>query len=110
VCLISLAIFTVVEVVAVLRIDIPAVDSTVSFAIGLGGCSKPPCLGLSRSECVTTKLTLNEIKISSYFGDLQVNLTKLALVVTYVVFMTTFGAVVGLTMLRQPPPRAAHSI
>ena len=95
-CAVTLLAFAVIEMVAVVRIDVPAVDSVVSFAVGPYSPNKPPCDGLSREECIKTKLTLEEAKVNSYFGENVVNMTKLVMVIVYVAFMSMFGMLVGL--------------
>jgi hypothetical protein len=97
----SLLFFLAIEMLAVAHIEVPAVNKTVSFAVGMGTPKKALCAGLSREECIDQKLGLNETVIDSYFGDLPTGLTKLALVVSYIACMTSFGWTVGLLLLRE---------
>jgi hypothetical protein len=99
-CVMTLLVFSAIEVLCVVRIEVPAVDGTVTFAIGPIHPHKPPCEKGSRAECITQKLkTLNETKIESYFGEVQGNVAKLLLVIAYTAFMSLFGTMVGLTVL-----------
>jgi hypothetical protein len=97
----TLALFLAVQILAVTRVDVPAVGQTVSFATGPVSPNRSPCEGLSREACICEKLGLDEAAIDSYYGDLQTNLTKLALVLTYIGFMSSFGWMVGLLLLRE---------
>jgi len=91
-CATSLAVLAALETIAVVRIDVPAVNRTVSFAIGPSHPNAPPCVGLSRADCIKHQLSLDEARIDSYFGEGWVDATKFVLVVVYTVFMSTFGA------------------
>jgi pimeloyl-ACP methyl ester carboxylesterase len=98
-CVLTLAALTAIEILAVVRVDVPAVHDHVSFATGFSYPNDPPCEGLGREACIH-KLSLDESKINPFFGELGVNLTKLLLVLTYTVFMSTFGCLVGLAVLK----------
>jgi|SRR5215469_13266514 len=97
----TLLLFLALEMLAVAHIEVPAVGQSVSFAVGFGAPSKPPCEGLSREACIAERLGLDETTIDSYFGDFTTNLTKLALVLSYIGFMSSFGWMVGLLLLRE---------
>jgi hypothetical protein len=98
--LFSLLLLVGLEMTTVAHIDVPAVNSKVSFAVGFSTPNKPPCVGLGRDECITKKLNLDESNIDSFFGDSQTSIAKLLLVLAYVSSMTSFGLVVGLLVLR----------
>lgn len=91
-CVVALVTLAGIEMLGVVRVEVPAVDRTVSFAIGPIHPQKPPCVGLSRADCIKHQLSLEESSIDSYFGEGWVNLTKLAIVIVYTAFMATFGA------------------
>jgi hypothetical protein len=99
--LVTLFLFLAIEMLAVAHIEVPAVDQRVSFAVGLHSPGHPPCEGLSREACIADKLGFDETHINSYFGDTQTSLTKFALVVSYIGFMSSFGWMVGLLLLRE---------
>ena len=98
-CVLTLAGLTAIETLAVVRVDVPAVHDHVSFATGFSYPNDPPCEGIGREACIY-RLSLDESKINPFFGELGVNLTKLILVLTYTVFMSTFGCLVGLAVLK----------
>jgi hypothetical protein len=91
-CVISLTLLAGIETIAVVRVDVPAVNRTVSFAIGPFHPNIPPCIGLSRADCIKHRLSLDEASIDSYFGEEWVDVTKFILVVVYTIFVSTFGA------------------
>ena len=91
-CAVSLAVLAALETIMVVRVDVPAANRTVSFAIGPSHPNVPPCVGLSRADCIKHQLSLDEASIDSYFGEGWVNATKFVLVVVYTIFMSTFGA------------------
>lgn len=93
-CLVALFVLAGIETIAVVRVDVPAVNRTVSFAVGPFHPDKGPCSGLSRADCIKHQLSLDEGSIDSYFGDNWVNITKFALVIVYATFMATFAALV----------------
>jgi hypothetical protein len=83
-----------IETVAVVRIDVPAVGRTVSFAVGPSHPGTPPCAGMGRADCIEHQLSFDESRIDSYFGEGWVSLTKFVLILIYTAFMSTFGALV----------------
>lgn len=100
----TLVLFVAIEVLAVAHIEVPAADQTVSFAVGLGTPLRPPCEGLTREACIAQRLGFDESVINGYFGDTPTRLTRLALVLTYITFMSAFGWMVGLLLLRERTP------
>jgi hypothetical protein len=96
---VTLVLFISLEVLAVAHIEVPAVDQTVSFAVGFQTPQRPPCENLSRDACIAQRLGFDEAVIDSYFGDTQTRLTKLALLLAYIGFMSSFGWMVGLLLV-----------
>jgi len=94
VCAIALFALAGIETIGVVRVEVPAVNRTVSFAIGPSHPGTPPCVGLSRADCIKHQLSLDEARIDSYFGEAWVNATKFLLVIVYATFMSTFAALV----------------
>jgi hypothetical protein len=94
VCVVSLVALAAIETVAVVRIDVPAVGRTVSFAVGPSHPGTPPCAGMGRADCIEHQLSFDESRIDSYFGEGWVSLTKFVLILIYTAFMSTFGALV----------------
>jgi hypothetical protein len=101
----SLLVFTGIQFLAVVRVEVPAANSTISYAIGLANPQRPPCENLSRAACIA-KLSLNEAVVDSYFGETSTNVTKFLLVVTYIAFMCAFAFLVGVLMLPPVGPNA----
>ncbi len=99
-CVVALVALMAIETVAVVRVDVPAVGLTVSFAVGPSHPGTPPCSGLSRADCIEHQLSLEEARIDSYFGEGWVSITKFVLVVVYTTFMATFGALVVMVAQR----------
>ena len=99
--LVTLVLFISLEMLAVAHVEVPAVDQTVSFAVGFQTPQRPPCEGLSRDACIAQRLGFDEAVIDGYFGDTQTRLTKLALILAYIGFMSSFGWMVGLLLLRE---------
>jgi hypothetical protein len=99
--IVTLILFVALQILAVVRVEVPAADQTVSFAVGLGSPQRPPCENLSRAACIADKLGFDEAVINGYFGDTQTSLTRLALVLSYIGFMSAFGWMVGLLLLRE---------
>jgi hypothetical protein len=97
----TLVIFVSLEVLAVAHVEVPAVDQTVSFAVGFTTPQRPPCEGLGREACIAQRLGFDEAVIDGYFGDTQTRLTKLTLILAYIGFMSSFGWMVGLLLLRE---------
>lgn len=93
-CAVALVVLAAIETIAVVRVDVPAVDATVSFAVGPFRPGTPPCAGLSRADCIKQQLSLDEARIDSYFGEGWVNVTKFVLVIVYTTFTSTFPALV----------------
>jgi hypothetical protein len=106
-CVVALVALAAIETVAVVRVDVPAVGETVSFAVGPSHPGTPPCAGLSRADCIEHQLSLDESRINSYFGEGWVSATKFALVIVYIAFMSTFGALVVM-LAQQIRLRFAH--
>lgn len=102
VCFVSLFLIAAIEMTAVVRVDVPSVDQVASFAVGPLNPNTPPCVNLSRQDCIKHALSLDPAQIESHFGETQANFTKLALVIVYTTFMTMFGILVGLMMLGRP--------
>jgi hypothetical protein len=73
---------------------------SASFVVGFQRPEGGTCRGLSDAECIKT-LTFNEAKIESYWGDRQVRLSKLVLTFFYLLFTSSFGALVGLVVLKK---------
>jgi hypothetical protein len=98
--LLTFVALTVIHSLTVVRVPILGGKDTVSFLVGFTRPMKPPCTeDTSDSECIK-RLTFDTTKIESFWGDRQVRIAKLALIFPYLSFMTEFGLLVGLILLR----------
>jgi len=110
VVLVGLLLLIVIHTVFVLHVSIEGGERSVPFVIGMN--RQPSCKcepGLSDAQCVATVTTFNPASIEACWGDRNVRVAKLALILSYLLFTGGFGGLVGLTLLRatggQPPTR-----
>jgi hypothetical protein len=96
----SLVAFIVIHAFLVTTVPILAGRDSVSFAVGLSRPEGKPCQGLSDAECIKI-LSFDETAIASYWGDRQIQLSKLVLTLSYLSFTSSFGMLVGLIVLRR---------
>jgi hypothetical protein len=99
ICVLCLIALTAIEFIAVVRVEVPATGSAVSFAVGPSAPNTPPCVGLGRADCIRHQLSLDPARVEAYFGEREAAFTKLTLVLIYVLFMSMFGVLVGLVLL-----------
>jgi hypothetical protein len=83
----------------VVRVPIPSIGSTETFLVGFTRPDTPGCTGFSNAECIK-RLSMDEKRIASYWGDSQISLAALCLKLSYLLFTGSFGALVGLLVLR----------
>jgi ABC-type multidrug transport system fused ATPase/permease subunit len=103
--LFSFIALTVVHTFVVVKVDILGGRDSERFLVGFVRPIKPPCTeDISDSECIK-KLTLDVSKIESFWGDKQIRLAKLSLTLPYLLFMSSFGLVVGLLLLKEESSR-----
>lgn len=70
--------------------------------------NKPPCsFDDSDVDCIA-RIGLKESKIESYWGDTQIQIAKLALILPYLLFMSSFGLLVGLLLLKDEEQSGTH--
>lgn len=75
--------------------------NTSSFVVGFRRPYKPPCPeGVSDSECILLVST-NPAAIESFWGEREVRSARLCLKFTYLLFTGSFGALVGLIILKE---------
>jgi hypothetical protein len=98
--LLTFVVLTIIHSITVVRVPILGGKDTISFLVGFTRPIRHPCTeDISASECIK-HLTFDNTKIESFGGDQQVGLAKLALIFPYLSFMTEFGMLVGLILLR----------
>jgi hypothetical protein len=90
-----LVVLTVLHMLAVEHIYVPAAGEKVSLVVGFEYPNKIPCVGISRGQCISDRLGLNPNAIETYFGGMQVKIAQVLLVLVYTLFMSSFGALVG---------------
>lgn len=82
-------------------VTIPMGDGAVSFVVGFVRPDKPPCpKEVSDAQCIKM-VTLDPAEIAAFWGDRQIRLAKLSLTFSYLLFTGSFGALVGLVVLRE---------
>jgi hypothetical protein len=83
--------------------QIPIPDSQTAYVVvGFTEPANPPCEKLSKSECVARKLTTDPSAIETYWGSNQLSLARLLLQFSYWGFLSSFGVMIGILMLRRP--------
>jgi hypothetical protein len=101
--LIAIAAFIVLIVVhsfVVVTIPVLGGKESVSFVVGFARPDKPPCSAeISDAACVKL-LTLDTSEIESFWGDKQIRLAKVLLIIIYLLFTGSFGAIIGLIVIR----------
>jgi hypothetical protein len=109
--LISFFALFIVHTLVVVRVDFSGGKDYENFLVGFTRPVRPPCTeNISNSECIKL-LTFNPSAIESYWGDRQIQVAKLALICSYLLFMSSFGLIVGLLLLRdQTPPNPADNL
>jgi hypothetical protein len=75
--------------------------NSVTILKGFTRPLKPPCgADISDLECVG-RVTLDEAKINSFWGDTQIKIAGITLSLLYLLFTGSFGTLVGLVLLRE---------
>lgn len=91
----------VIHTSVVVVVPILGGEDEVTVVVGFTRPIKPPCtVGVSDLECIE-RITLDPSAIESFWGDRQVRLARLALVLSYLIFTSSFGALIGLLLLRE---------
>ena len=90
---------TVVHILVVVTLPIEEGES-IAFVVGFTRPNRPPCTAeVSDAACIEA-ITSNPSAIESFWGDRQIRLAKLALIFSYLLFTSSFGALVGLIILK----------
>lgn len=98
----ALFLLVVLNTLVVVSVPFLGGEETASFVVGFSRPVRAPCAAeVSDAECIKY-LSFNPSQVESFWGDRQVRLSRLALILNYVVFMSSFGLLVGLLLLRQP--------
>ena len=92
---------TVLHIFVVTRVQFLGGKDAESFVVGFVRPNRPPCTEeISDAECIKY-LTFDPARIESFWGDRQVRIAKICLVLTYVALISSFGVLVGLLVLKQ---------
>jgi hypothetical protein len=98
--LLTLLLFITVHSFVVVSVPIKGGKDSVSFLVGFSRPYEQPCMeDVSDKECIKL-LTFDAAKIESFWGDRNVQAAKICLIFTYVSLTATFGALVGLLIIR----------
>jgi hypothetical protein len=96
----SLFVFIVVNTFVVERIYVGATQRTEAFLIGWQRPDQSPCAKpMSNANCIK-RLLLDRAEIRGFWGDTQVRTAQLALIVSYLGTTGSFGALIGLLLVR----------
>lgn len=98
---VSFLVLSVVHTFVVVRVHIRGGEEVISTLVGFARPVKPPCSEkLSDSECLEY-VTLDPAAIESFWGSGQIRLATLALILPYLIFMGSFGLLVGLFLIKE---------
>lgn len=98
--IVSFLLLTLVHVLAVVKVPYDGGKKSVSFLVGFSRPNNPPCTAeISDADCIQ-RLTFNPVRIESFWGDRQIRLAKLSLILPYLTFTSLFGMLVGLLLLK----------
>lgn len=90
----------VTHTLVVVRVPVLGGQEIARFVVGFTRPDRYPCThDMSDAECIK-HITLNESEIESFWGDGRIRLAKLALIVSYLTVMGSFGMLVALVLLR----------
>jgi hypothetical protein len=83
-------------------VSIPIEDSKkISFLVGFARSANCCPVEVSNEECIVEYVGAAPNKITSCWGDKQIQLAKLSLMFLYLLFTGAFGWLVGLIVLRE---------
>jgi hypothetical protein len=108
--IVTLVILMGIHIFSVVTVPILGGKESVSFIVGFRRPVKAPCTAeISDAECIKY-LTLDISEVESFWGDGQVRLAKGLLILSYLSLTSSFGAIIGLIVLRDKiksnmPPR-----
>ncbi len=98
---VMLVVLIVVHTQVVVAVPILGGEYSVTFLVGFSRPVRPPCTeDVSDAECIKL-ISLDPSLVESFWGDRQVRLARLALMMSYLLFTSSFGALIGLIILRE---------
>lgn len=97
----AFVVLLIIHTTTVVKVPIEGGNDSASFVVGFSRPYRPPCTqDVSDAECIK-KITLDTSAIESYWGDRQVRLARLSLMLSYLLFTSSFGALIGVILLRE---------
>jgi hypothetical protein len=102
VAVVSLLSLIVIHSLVVVKVPYLGGSASETFLVGFNKPGKPPCTAtMSKAECIQ-RISLNVGKVEAYWGDGQILIAKLALLVVYLAFTSALGLLVGFLLLINP--------
>jgi hypothetical protein len=96
----SFLLLILVHTLVVVKVPYAGGKKSASFLVGFSRPNTPPCTAeVSDADCIQ-HLTFNPVRIESFWGDRQVRLAKLSLMLPYLAFTALFGMLIGLLLLK----------
>jgi hypothetical protein len=90
----------VVHTLVVVNVPMLGGKDSVTFLVGFVRPIKPPCLeSMSDAECIKV-ISFDITAIESFWGDKQMRLAKIALILPYLLFTSSFAMTIGILLLQ----------
>lgn len=100
--LVLLFAFLTLRIFVVVDVSVFGGRDYVPFQVGFTRPLVSPCEAqISDAECIK-RLSFDPARIESFWGDRQVRIARLLLVLTYIAYVSAFGALIGLLVLKSP--------
>jgi len=95
-----LVILIVAHTLVVVQVPYYGGKDSAAFVVGFTRPDRPPCTAeMSDAECIKN-VTFDESAISSYWGDRQVQIAKLSLILPYLAMTSSFAVLIALLLIR----------
>jgi hypothetical protein len=108
IAVLTFVVLIIIHTAVVVTVPILGGEDSVSFIVGFTRPLKPPCTSeVSDAECIE-RVTFDTKAIESFWGDRQIRLARLALMLSYLLFTSSFGALIGLIILREALVERRH--
>ncbi len=99
--IVAIVLLTISYIFFVVPVQIRGGQQTVRFVVGFSRPMRSPCTTeISDSECIK-RLTLDQAAVNSFWGDRQVKIAQLCLILSYLTAAVVFGSLIGLLVVRQ---------
>ena len=97
----ALFVLIIVHPFIVATVKIGPEGKDYSFIVGFTRPAIDPCSATMSAEDCISKIGTDTSAIKSHWGDQQIALATLSLLIPYLVFMSSFGMMVGLLLLEE---------